>query len=242
MNLNESGKRKPNTLIFLLFAIILFLITGLIYTNRIQKKSELTNKNHLHAVVDSIRSATIDSMQNIIQEIVTLPPVALGKVKPSIELYELILMFAPNETLEYNLYDWKTEANNPAINWLTNGVEIGDQDFYREGEVVVSINNKIIQCLGKNTYPCKWRILLSGPRGGYLSFNISSVLSRELEPVSIEELFKPFRFEARITGEKDYQKTYRIKFPHKKPLEMVVQWSCGSAGCSLSLKCNTYLL
>lgn len=157
-----------------------------------------------------------------------------------IDFYDLVNLFTPNEKLDYSLYDWKTEANNSAINWLTHGVEMGEHEFYREGETVVSVNGKVVQCLDKKTYPCKWGILLSGVRNGYTSFEISSIQSQELEKMEITELFKGKKFEAKLLKTDEFDnKTYRVKFPQKKPIDMTVQWSCGSAGCSLTIKCET---
>lgn len=217
------------------------IIIGILSLNKRsnQKRSTLMNLR-LHESTDSVRSATIDSMQRIIRETASQPPGESDKLKPSIELYKLIYLFTPDENIDYGLLDWKTGANNPAITWLTHGIDMNDSVFFRSGEAVVSINSQTIECLDIRSSPCMWDIELYGPRGGYTSFEISSVHSQELEPVSIEELFKYLRFDAKIINEDDYQKTYFIKFPNKKPIKMVVQWACGSAGCSLNLRCTTF--
>lgn len=216
------------------------IIIGILSYNKQsnQKRSTLMNLR-LHESIDSVRLATIDSMQIIIREIVSKTPRESDKLKSSIELYKLIYLFTPDENIDYNLLDWKTGANNPAITWITHGIDMNDSVFFRSGEAVVSINNKKIECLDIHSSPCSWNIELSGPRGGYTSFEISSVHSQKLEPVSLEELFNYLRFDARIINEDDYQKTYFIKFPKKKPIKMLVQWTCGSGGCSLNLKCKT---
>lgn len=157
----------------------------------------------------------------------------------SIDLYDLINLFTPDKKLDYNLYDWKTEANNKSINWLTSGVEMGEHEFYREGETIISINGKVLECLENTLQPCKWDIVLHGVRNGYLSFDISSVTSQELEILTIDQLFKNRKFEARIITYDDFSKTYKVTFPNKKPVEMKIQYSCGSAGCSLSIICKT---
>ena len=157
----------------------------------------------------------------------------------SIELYDLINLFTPDKKLDYNLYDWKTQANNKSINWLTSGVEMGEHEFYREGEAIVSINGKVLECLEKTTQPCKWGIVLDGVRNGYTSFEISSVTSQELEQLTIDQLFKNRKFEAKIVTYDDFSTTYKVTFPNKKPVEMKIQYSCGSAGCSLTIICKT---
>lgn len=167
-------------------------------------------------------------------------PVVSNNPTPPLELYDMINLFTPQENLNYNLYNWKTEANNPSINWLSNGIESDSEGFYREGNVVVSINKNVIECLDRNTYPCEWGITLLGPHGGYTSFEISSVQSQALEKMDISELFKGRKFEAKILKTNEFNnKTYQVKFPNKKPIEMAIQWSCGSGGCSLILKCET---
>jgi hypothetical protein len=157
----------------------------------------------------------------------------------SIELYDLIKLFTPDKKLDYNLYDWKTGANNKSVIWLTSGVEMGEHEFYREGEAIVSINGKVLECLENASQPCKWDIVLHGVRNGYLSFDISSVTSQELEQLTIDQLFKNRKFEAKIITYDDFSKTYKVTFPNKKTIEMKIQYSCGSAGCSLTITCKT---
>lgn len=167
-------------------------------------------------------------------------PVVSRKPTTPIELYDMINLFTPQENLNYNLYNWKTEANNPLINWVTNGIESDTDGFYREGNAVVSINKNVIECLDRNSNPCEWGITLLGSHGGYTSFEISSVQSQALEKLDINELFKGCKFEAKIIRTNEFNnKTYWVRFPQKKPIEMSVNWSCGSGGCSLSLKCET---
>lgn len=220
---------------FLLKAINVFLITSLIYSSQNSKAAESIKIGHLLNVIESLRLHGFDLTKKVI-------PISesAGYSKTSIDLTELIELFVPDQSFDYNLYDWKTEANNSAINWLTHGIKMGEHEFYREGETVVSVNGKVIQCLDKNTYPCKWGIVLSGVRNGYTSFEISSVQSQELEKMEITELFKGKKFEAKLLKTDEFDnKTYRVKFPQKKPIDMSVQWSCGSAGCSLAIKCET---
>lgn len=219
--------------------IILVLIVMSVYSSYTEKR--LPNQNMMLQSMNFKCNLTIDLMRQIVVEQsekqsdsdFRLPLRPLG-------LYDLINLFTPDQNLDYSLYDWKTEANNSAINWLTHGVEMGEHEFYREGETVVSVNGKVIQCLDKKTYPCKWGIVLSGVRNGYTSFEISSVQSQELEKMEITELFKGRKFEAKLLKTDEFDnKTYRVKFPQKKPIDMSVQWSCGSAGCSLTIKCET---
>lgn len=162
-----------------------------------------------------------------------------GFTKNAVELYNLIDLFSPDQKLDYNLYDWKTQANNKSIHWLTSGVKMGEHDFYREGEAIVTINSKVLECLENTSQSCKWDIVLRGVRNGYTSFEISSVTSQELEEITIDQLLKNHKFEAKIVTYDDFSKTYLVTFPHKKPVEMRIQFSCGSAGCSLKLTCKT---
>jgi hypothetical protein len=116
---------------------------------------------------------------------------------------------------------------------------MGEHDFYRKGESVVSINGKVLECFENTSQPCKWDIVLRGVRNGYSSFEISSVTSQEIEVMTIDQLFKNHKFEAKIITYDDLSKTYQVTFPHKKPIEMKIQYSCGSEGCLLTIICNT---
>jgi len=228
------------TSIFIFLAIIALLSSALIYTIKSDKKQIATQNVRLSIAIDSVRATVIDSMQQVIQNQVEQTTFVVSKPTPPIELYYLINLFTPNEKMDYNLLDWKTEANNPAINWLTNGIASDSTGFYREGDVVVSISKQVIECLDRNSYPCRWGITLLGPRGGYTSFEISSVTNQALQSMTVDELFKGRKFEVKILKTDEFDnKTYRIKFPQKKLIDMTVQWSCSSAGCSLSIVCST---
>jgi len=157
----------------------------------------------------------------------------------NIELFDLVNIFTPDKALNYNLYDWNTGANKSQIQWLSNGIEMGDSEFYRNGEAVVSISGKTISCLEKRIVPCKWQISLTGSRNGYTSFSISSINSQELEIMTIEKLFSGQKFVYKLISQDDDCKIYKVSFPNKKPIKMVISWSCGSAGCSLNIECKT---
>lgn len=205
----------------------------LICNNLSAKKQAITENVNLILAIDSMPQVLQDQGNEAF-------PVVSNKPTLPIELYDMINLFTPQENLNYNLYNWKTESNNPLINWVTNGIESDTDGFYREGNAVVSINKNVIECLDRNSYPCEWGITLLGSHGGYTSFEISSVQSQALEKMDINELFKGRKFDAKIIRTNEFNnKTYWVKFPQKKPIEMSVNWSCGSGGCSLSLKCET---
>lgn len=232
-------KQQISRLLSLFVIITLILIATLFYSHVGNVNSDYF-RGKRSFLIDSVRSRAIDSLQRITQY--QTIEVAPNKPILPIELYDLINKFTPNRTVDYDLFEWKTEANNTSINWLTHGVEMGEHEFYREGETVVSVNGKVIECLDRNSYPCKWGFALFGVRGGYTSFEISSVQSQALEEMSLNELFKNNKFEAKILKTDELNnKTYLVKFPHKKSIKMTVNWSCGSAGCSLNVKCNTEL-
>ena len=235
--------KHHNYITFAFLTTTILLVSALIYTNSSIKKQSEEHKIKLSISIDSVRTAVIDSMQKVSQNKFSESRTNISsKLMKPIELFDLINLFTPNEKFDHNIYEWKTEANNQSINWLTHGVEIRDHDFYREGETVVSVNAKVIECLDTNSYPCKWGLALSGVRGGYTSFEISSVQSQALEEMSLKELFKNNKFEAKILKTDELNnKTYLVKFPNKKSIKMTVNWSCGSAGCSLNVNCNTEL-
>lgn len=235
--------QNRNLITITLIALLLILTGILFYTALSSKKQIFAQKIKLSTAIDSMRTAVIDSMQKVSQKKSSEARTNVSsKLMKPIELFDLINLFTPNKKFDYNIYEWKTEANNPSINWLTHGVEMGEHEFYREGETVISINTKVIECLDTNSYPCKWGLALFGVRGGYTSFEISSVQSQALEEMSLKELFKNNKFEAKILKTDEFNnKTYLVKFPNKKSIKMTVNWSCGSAGCSLNVKCNTEL-
>lgn len=230
-------KQQISKLLSLFSVVTLILIATLFYFHVGNVNSDyLRGKRSF--LIDSVRSRVIDSLQQITQ----FQTIDVRPIKPiqPIELYDLINKFTPNVIVDYDLFDWKTEANNKSINWLTHGVEMGTNYFYREGETFVSVNGQVIECLDRTTYPCNWGIVLSGVRNGYTSFEVSSVQSQELDKMEITELFKGRMFEAKLLKTDEFDnKTYRITFPHKKPIEMKIQYSCGSAGCSLTIVCKT---
>jgi hypothetical protein len=234
---------QKNKLALILLTIILLLLGALIYLKLTYKKQVLNEKVKLSIAIDSVRVAVIDSMQQVLQNQVkeAISPIPT-KLTPPIDIYNLINLFSPDASIDYELLDWKTEANNPAINWLTNGIDSDENGFFRNAEVVVSINKQVIECLDRNTYPCKWELTLLGSHGGYTSFEISTAQSQALEGLDVNDLFKGHKFEANILKTDEFKnETYLIKFPNKKPIEITFLWSCGSGGCSLNLKCETLI-
>lgn len=226
--------------VFFVISLALAAVITCLYTGQ-KNRLALGLIKRQHQLIDSVRNSVVDSINQVLSKQVEKESNSqlIFQSKP-IELYNLVSLFIPDQKLDYNLYDWKTGANNKSIKWLTHGIEMDSTSFYREGEAIVSICSKVIQCLDKKTYPCKWGIVLSGVRNGYTSFEISSVQSQELEKMEITELFKGRKFEAKLLKTDEFDnKTYRVKFPQKKPIDMSVQWSCGSAGCSLTIKCET---
>ena len=235
-----NNKKHTTALLLPFILIILAGLTWEIY--RSCKHKETQEHERISFIIDSVRSSVIDSMQKVMKKQVQS---AIYKDIETIELYDLVNLFIPGEDVNYNLLDWKTEANNPLINWLTNGIEMNDSSlpdsppFYREGNTIVSINGKILECLDRNSYPCKWNITLCGAGGGYSSFVIRSVNHQDLEKMSISELFKNREMQYSFLKSEDDSYCYKVRFPGKKPCEMIITWSCGSAGCSLIIECNT---
>lgn len=223
---------------FFIISLVLAVVLTYLYTGQ-KNRLALGLIKRQHQLIDSVRNSVVDSMNQVFSKRVEKESDSqlIFQTKP-IELYNLVSLFIPDQKLDYNLYDWKTGANNKSIKWLTHGIEMDSTNFYREGEAIVSICSKVIQCLDIKTYPCTWAITLNGVHGGYSSFEISSVFSQELEPVSIEELFKYYRFDCKLLSSDDFSKIYQVTFPNKKPVEMKIQYSCGSSGCSLTIICK----
>ncbi|MDO6802983.1 hypothetical protein Q4595_11040 [Wenyingzhuangia sp. 1_MG-2023] len=180
---------------------------------------------------------------NIIFIFCTITMYSQGKI----ELVDLIKKFTPNISSENNIYDWFTGSEtNSEIIWITNGLDHNERDdFFREGEVVVSIKGKTIKCLGKNLYPCKWNFKLKGVKNGYTKFSLSSVYSQQLEGgYKIEDFFHTTDYISEIVAmDKLYSSfgfiIYKLKFKNKKNIWIKYSWSCGSGGCSIYLDCYT---
>lgn len=243
-----ASNTKTKILISLLSAITLIAICSLFFIQSSNKKQIVKQKEMYIAVLDSTRTFLIDSMRKAVID--SMDRVFHGAVEKSasmtseyetspIELYDLINLFTP-EYSEYGiLSEWNTEANNKDIIWLTKGIEMYGLGFYRNGEVAVTINKQELICLSYRSYPCKWDIILTGPRPGYTSFSISGVNHRDLDPMTLDEMFKGREFTKQLIKKEDYTETYKVIFPKKNPLRMEISWSCGSAGCSLSIDCET---
>jgi hypothetical protein len=166
----------------------------------------------------------------------------------SIELSEIIKKYIPNtNNSDNNNYSWYIGAEKESeIKWSTNGLDY-DKDYnaYREGEVIISIKGKTIECLGKNKQPCKWNLKLTGNKAGYYKFSINSIGSNELySNYDIEELFESKNYKSRLIAMdnlymSDGFKIYNIIFENKKEIFLKYWWSCGSAGCSVNIDCYT---
>lgn len=166
----------------------------------------------------------------------------------SIELIEIIKKYTPNtNNSDNNNYSWYIGAEKESeIKWSTNGLDYDNNyNAFREGEVIISIKGKTIECLGKNKQPCKWNLKLTGNRAGYDKFSINSVGSHELySNYDIEELFESKNYKSRLIAMdnlymSDGFKIYNIIFENKKEIFLKYSWSCGSAGCSMNIDCYT---
>lgn len=163
--------------------------------------------------------------------------------KQKIELDQLILMFIPDDDQRF-LSDWKTGAyEGTPVTWITRGIELDERDFYREGEVVVTIDGQYSECLYQNVEPCRWSIRLQGPNtNGYSVFHIGSVIQPDFSPEeTMEGLLKKLGGQAKL--EKSCMitsggfKLYHISLPGKKDFRMLFNWSCGFSACSLDFSC-----
>lgn len=243
-----ANNTKIKIVIYVLSAILLIVICSLFYFQSSHKK-EIQKQNEMHIAVldstrtfliDSMRKAVIDSMDRVFHGVVEKSvSMTLEYETSPIELYDLINLFTPEYSEDGILSEWNTEANNKDIIWLTEGIEMYGLDFYRNGEVVVTINKQELICLSHRSYPCKWDIILTGPRPGYTSFSISGVNHRDLDTMTLDEMFKGRKFSKQLIKIDDFTETYKVIFPKKNPLSMEITWSCGSAGCSLSIECKT---
>ena len=169
-----------------------------------------------------------------------------AQVNTKIELFDLIKIFLPDKSMDYNAYDWYTGADyeNP-IQWLTDGLEWRNEKAYRRGEAIVTINGKYYECLRTRKEPCKWSISLKGSRAGYTSFSINSVNHPDIPShYLIEGLLFNGEYKSTLLKSCDSNWSYgfyfyKVEMPEKKDFWLLSSYSCGSAGCSISVDCYT---
>jgi len=165
----------------------------------------------------------------------------------SIEVAELIKMLMQPKSGPHALGDWTLGAQpGSPISWQTAGIQETSAEerkagyyFYRRGEAVLTIDGKPThQVLEKSLVPGRWTISLLGPRGGFTKANIFTSNSQDLGASILENLtgklpLKPYR--CKTPSVSSGNKVYQVQGTGKKPFWINEEWSCGSAGCSLSL-------
>lgn len=165
---------------------------------------------------------------------------SLSNAQETIELVDLIKIFAPAQSIDYDMYDWSTAEDDLRIDWITEGA-----DSERKAQVVVSINKKVLHCLSRRKVPCTWGLTLSGPRSGYTTFTISSVNHHEMDTnLHIKQLLCSSDYSAQMLKKCDVSaswgyKLYKVKFKGKKDLWIKYSWGCGTSGCETTIDCYT---
>ena len=166
----------------------------------------------------------------------------------SIEMVELIKMFMTPQQDPDALGDWAFGAQSGSpIRWETTGIKETSPEeqkagypYFRAGKVILTVDGKLThQVLEKSIRPGKWAITLSGPRGGFTRATISAPNSQELG-ASILDVVKgelPLRhYRCKTPSVSSGNKVYQVQGAGKKPFWINEEWSCGSAGCGLTLE------
>lgn len=165
----------------------------------------------------------------------------------TLELADFIKMFMEPKGTPATLGDWTFGARQGSpINWKTSGiretssaVQAAGYYYQRVGEVVFTIDGKPThQVLERKVVPGRWTITLLGPRGGFTKVNISTPNSQELGSTILEGLKGklPLQlYRCKTPSISSGNKVYQVQGTGKKPFWINEEWSCGSAGCSLSL-------
>ncbi len=165
----------------------------------------------------------------------------------SIEMVDLIKMFMQPKGGPTILGDWTFGAQQRSpISWETTGIKetsLEEQKagypYYRVGEAVLTVEGKPThQVLERSVVPDKWMIKLSGPRAGFTRVTLGAGNSGELGAGILESLKKqlPLRlYRCKTPSVSSGNKVYQVQGTGKKPIWINEEWSCGSAGCGLTL-------
>jgi hypothetical protein len=165
----------------------------------------------------------------------------------SIDLIEFIKQFTTAKGDPVNMGDWKFGARKGSpIRWSTNGIEAAPEAmqkagyyYQRVGEVVLTLDGKPThELLEATVVPGKWTIILSGPRAGFTRVALSSGSPGEFGGGKLEGLNKqlPSRhYRCKPQSASSGNNVYQVQVPGKKPIWINDEWSCGSAGCFLTL-------
>jgi len=165
----------------------------------------------------------------------------------SLELADFIKMFMQPKGGPATLGDWTIGARQGSpINWKTPGiretsseVQAAGYPYQRIGEVIFTVDGKPThQVLEKKVAPGTWTITLLGPRGGFTKANIYTPNSQDLGSTILEGLKGklPLQlYRCKTPSISSGNKVYQVQGAGKKAFWINEEWSCGSAGCSLSL-------
>jgi hypothetical protein len=169
-----------------------------------------------------------------------------GAAANSMEMVELVRMFMQPKGGPDKLGDWTIGAQpGTPIKWQTSGMQETSREeqkagypYRRTGKAVLTIDGKPThQTLENTVVPGTWKITLLGPRGGFTRVNIAAG-NGELSPQLLEGLKDklPLKlYRCKTPDISSGNKVYQVQGAGKKPFWINEEWSCGSAGCSLSL-------
>jgi hypothetical protein len=189
------------------------------------------NKNNYLSVLMLL--ATVPSISNAG---ITSEKITVIDGYPTMEVIDFVLEFSKDKSEKYSL-PWTTQANNPAIEWITEGVQRGE----RKGEVILTDKREYPLVLRKRLEPMTYQITLKGSRAGLGQVKIESgITSQELSGRELISQFEDakYRYDAKIEKVSCYalKASYGgalYKYETSSKYGWVLnRYSCGSAGCS----------
>lgn len=155
-----------------------------------------------------------------------------AQVKRPIELYDLVLLFAPDSSTGSPLVDWKrgAEAASP-VKWSSTLKKTGKETFTKEGNVKVLINKKVVSCGGGGGEGvCEWYIILDGPGKGYRIFTIGADnFHIDKDENVLNTLFRKNRMIVTLLKRDTesilfWNYRYKVHLPGKLPLWMKIEY------------------
>ncbi|QBF81623.1 hypothetical protein EXU30_02125 [Shewanella maritima] len=166
-----------------------------------------------------------------------------GNKVEMLDLVQLVKLYSLPSHAQSNVQDWRIGANNPAINWQSDGIDWQDSaseySAVRKAEVIVTIDGKPIEVLKKRLQPHAWSLTLNGARAGVSSVVIdANINSPYLEGESLLRQFDKAGVDYtllqcdELNAATFADRVYRYQAKALKTGWMRYEYSCGSGGCS----------
>lgn len=165
----------------------------------------------------------------------------------SAELSSLLRLFMLPTNSFSSAIPWETGSKGELpITWKHAGLKDCDEDIMRwstsslcrAGEVVLTLQGKVTHTvLGFRLEPGRWTVTIVGDKGGgrYVLID-STVHSGELEYSVLRSIDRQLSFkQIEKCGEAGGSALYRVAAAGKKPMFILENATCGTAGCAINL-------